>query len=257
MTRRLLPALIPLLPRGHRLVEPFVGGGSVFLASDFPSFLLADANPDLVELYGVVRSDLGSLIERLQTLFVDSNRSLEAYIALRNTYNETNDPLEKASLFIYLNRFGFNGLCRYNRRGRFNVPYGRPTKVPSLPTAQLVASSERLQRAELRCSDFTTVMKSAREGDVVYCDPPYVDQDHAKSLAGYVPNGFDVGRHEELVDVARFLASKGIPVVVSNHDSVLAREMYRHATVHTVQVQRTISARAASRVKAAELIAVF
>ncbi|MDQ0627142.1 DNA adenine methylase [Paraburkholderia graminis] len=255
--RRMLPSLLPLLPRGDRLVEPFVGGGSVFLASDFPSFLLADANPDLIELYAVVRNDLSSLIQRLRTLFVDSNRSVDAYIALRSTFNETHDSLEKASLFIYLNRFGFNGLCRYNRSGRFNVPYGRPTQVPSLPIAQLVASSERLQRAELKCSDFATVMKSAREGDIVYCDPPYVDQDHAKSFAGYVRDGFDVGRHEELVDVARFLTSKGIPVVVSNHDSVLARELYRHATVHTVQVQRTISARTASRVKAAELIAVF
>jgi DNA adenine methylase len=255
--RRLLPTLLPLLPSGNRLVEPFVGGGSVFLASQYRSFLLGDANQDLVDLYVTVRDDLASLVARVQKLFVEKHLSSDAYLEHRSAFNASLDTLEKAALFVFLNRFGFNGLCRYNRNGQYNVPYGHLAKLPSAPIAQLVTSSSKLQAAEIRCGDFLDVMKTAREGDVVYCDPPYLDLGQAKSFSNYVPSGFSLAQHVELVEIARFLASKGVPVVISNHDSLQSRELYRHANLHSVQVRRSISAQAASRGSAAELIAVF
>lgn len=255
--QRLLPHLLSMLPAGRRLVEPFVGGGSVFLGSTYPSYLLSDANADLVSVYGIVRDDLDTLIKRTQELFAPKNFDETAYRHHRQTFNETEDPLEKAALFVYLNRFGFNGLCRYNRRGEFNVPYGHPAKVPRLPVSELVACSRRLAAAELLHGDFTDAMLRARKGDVVYCDPPYLDLDDTRSFTSYTATGFSVEQHEALADLATHLLGEGIPVVVSNHDTTQTRELYRRARLHSISVRRSISALSASRKPVAELIAVF
>jgi DNA adenine methylase len=181
----------------------------------------------------------------------------EAFRIHRRTFNTTSDVLHKSALFIYLNKFGFNGLCRYNRRGELNVPYGKPTKVPRLPVSELEAFAARSTSAEFCVSDFVDVVKRASRGDVVYCDPPYLDLNSAASFTGYTKGGFSFDQQRELASIAEFLARKGVPVVISNHDTDDARTLYRKARLHTVTVHRSISSVAQTRGSAAELIAVF
>jgi len=255
--RRLLPLLLPLLPTGERLVEPFVGGGSVFLSTRFPTYALSDGNEDLMQVYKTVRDRLPALMTVARSLFVEENRCEEAYRHHRETFNTTDEPLLKAGLFIYLNRFGFNGLCRYNAHGDFNVPYGWPRKVPRLPVEELAICSLRLASAELTTGDFTDAMKAARPSDVVYCDPPYLDLNGNRSFTGYTASGFGLEQHEAIVDIAVYLSRKGVPVLISNHDSPQTRELYGGATLHSVKVRRSISADISSRKAVGELIAVF
>jgi DNA adenine methylase len=252
-----LPTLLPLLPKGRRLIEPFVGGASVFLASDYPSYLLADANVDLIQLYRLVQQDVAAVIDAGQNLFTPTNMRDEAFRNHRKGFNTTRDALHKSALFLYLNKFGFNGLCRYNRRGELNVPYGKPAKLPRLPVSELEAFAARSANAEFRASDFVDVMKAASRGDVVYCDPPYLDTNHAASFTGYTKGGFNFDQQRELASIAEFLARKGVPVVISNHDTDDARHLYRNARLHTATVRRSISGVAQTRRPAAELIAVF
>ncbi len=128
---RVLPDLLPLLPKGDCLIEPFVGGASVFLNTDYSHYVLADINGDLIELYQAAKDDPDELIWRASTLFRNGN-SAQAYEENRRRYNRyitcPFDPARPA-LFLYLNRHCFNGLCRYNRKGEFNVPFGRYKKV--------------------------------------------------------------------------------------------------------------------------------
>lgn len=86
--RRLLPQLLPLLPQGQRLIEPFVGAGSVFMASHFEQYLLADTNPVLMAVYALLQTDPAALVSRAQALFVEGNRNTEAYNALRGKFND-------------------------------------------------------------------------------------------------------------------------------------------------------------------------
>ena len=133
---------------------------------------------------------------------------------------------------MYLNKFGFNGPCRYNRKGVFNVTYGYPARLPSYPFEKLEVFREKATRALFVNEDFVKVMQMATPGDVVYCDPPYLDSSvGSKTFTAYSASGFSFERQQELAALARKLAKRGIPVVVSNHDSEAARPLYERGRI--------------------------
>lgn len=254
---RLLGHLLPRLPAGNRLIEPFVGGGSVFLGTDYESYVLGDANEHLIELYQAAAKDPDALMAEAERLFVEENLSPERYNELREKFNAEYDPLARGALFVYLNKFGFNGLCRYNKAGKFNTPFGWPSRVPRLPREEILAFAKKAGAATFVHEDFVEVMMSAKLGDVVYCDPPYLDRDVAASFKAYGASRFDLARHRELAECARQLATCGIPVAISNHDCVTARELYAGAELHTFHARRSISGVAERRGDVAEILAVF
>ena len=256
--RRLLPQLLPLIPDGTRLIEPFVGAGSVFLACDFSRLVLADNNPHLISLYQHLQRDPTAVADAVRALFVEANRTPAAYLALRERFNSKDtDPLSLAALFIYVNQFGFNGLYRTNRQGECNTSCGYRKQVPIFQEGAMLGFAKRLQHAELHCDDFATIMDQAVAGDVVYCDPPYADQQDKRSFTAYGKQGFDWGDQTRLADKARQLAERGVRVVVSNHDTSGTRELYFGAQLHFLEVRRSIAAQANSRGTAHELVAVF
>ena len=255
--RRLATRLLALLPHGRRLIEPFVGAGAVFAASDFPEYVLADANPDLISLYRSLREQPDELLRASQRLFEDADGAVHAYYERRERFNALPLGIERAALFVYLNRFGFNGLCRYNRAGEFNVPAGRFTVTPALPLEQMVQWSIKLQRVELRDGDFASTLLEARSGDVVFCDPPYSPTATADCFANYTGAGFTWDDHLRLVATAKDLAGRGIPVLITNHDTAATRELYCGATLFRLEAHRSIGSRALSRVKVPEVAAVF
>jgi DNA adenine methylase len=254
---RVLHHVLPKLPTGQRLIEPFVGGGAVFLGADYERYVLGDSNGHLIELYREVSKRPQEFAAAAAELFTESNLSQDRYSELRALFNSEQDPLARAALFLYLNKFGFNGLCRYNRAGLFNVPYGHPTRTPKLPVAEIFAFAQKATNATFVHCDFIELMMSAKLGDVVYCDPPYLDTDNASSFKAYGASGFDFNRQRDLADCARDLASRGIPVVVSNHDCVAARDLYAGAELHAFTARRSVSAAGDRRGHALEILAVF
>ena len=124
---RLLDRLLPSLPEGARLVEPFVGSGAVFLTAGFGSYLLCDLNPDLIGLYRTLLRDGERFIARAHALFTPENNTQEVFLRLRADFNASSDVEERSLLFLYLNRHSYNGLVRYNSRGIYNVPFGKCT----------------------------------------------------------------------------------------------------------------------------------
>lgn len=107
------------LPKGECLVEPFVGAGSVFLNTDFSRYILADINSDLISLYNIVKLRTDEYVQASRELFMPETNQAEVYYQLREEFNTCQDPFRRAVLFLYLNRYGYNGLCRYNLRGEF------------------------------------------------------------------------------------------------------------------------------------------
>jgi DNA adenine methylase len=238
-------------------VEPFVGGGSVFLGTDFSEYLLGDNNPHLISFYREVATHPEQFIEIASSFFCETYRSKEQYLEVRRAFNETSESILQAAQFLYLNKFGFNGLCRYNRSGKFNVPYGHKSRVPRFPREEILNFARKAQRATLVCGDFASVMQNAKPGDVVYCDPPYLDRDEAASFRAYGPNEFSFDKQRALAELARELAGRGIPVAISNHDCAAARELYSGAKIVEFTVRRSVSAADGARGKVAELLAVF
>ncbi len=254
---KLIEALSQYLPKGNRLVEPFVGAGSVFLNTDFDSYLLCDINQDLINLYKIVQHDPESYINAAKALFVDEMNNETAYYQIRERFNQSRDPFERSVYFLYMNRFGFNGLCRYNRKGGFNVPFGS-YKKPYFPEQEIRAFSVKSQKAEFRCVGYEEAMNMTRKGDVVYCDPPYAPLSTTASFTTYVGAGFSLDDQAILAKISRHTAiDRGISVLISNHDIPLTRELYHGALLAKVQVQRNISQKGSARKKVDELFALY
>jgi DNA adenine methylase len=110
---------------------------------------------------------------------------------------------------------------------------------------------------EFAHTDFLTTMSAARAGDVIYCDPPYVPLSVTSNFTSYAPGAFGFAQQKALAEKARECALRGVPVVISNHDTAESRALYQGAEIHTFEVRRFISSKASTRGNAPELLAIF
>jgi DNA adenine methylase len=210
-----LPHLRPIW-QAHaerRLVEPFCGALAVTLGLMPRQALLNDVNPHVVNFYRWLQHGLVATIEM-------ANRS-KAYYANRQRFNALlaagqGDTADAASLFYYLNRTGYNGLCRFNRDGAFNVPFGRYAKVEY--RRDFTGYQDLFSRFEFANDDFETI--PLQPGDFVYADPPYDVEFRQYSRGGF---GWD-----EQVRAAEWLARHQGPVVLSNQATERIVSLYTH-----------------------------
>ncbi|WNO60494.1 Dam family site-specific DNA-(adenine-N6)-methyltransferase [Rheinheimera sp. MMS21-TC3] len=244
------------LPQADILIEPFVGAASVFLNTNYAHYQLNDINADLINLYQIVKSRAEQFIADASSTFCDSSNQKNSYLNLRQQFNQSQDQYERAILFLYLNRHGYNGLCRYNLSGKFNVPFGS-YKKPYFPLEELWFFSEKAQQADFVCSSYQQVMEQAPKNAVIYCDPPYVPLSKTASFTSYAKQGFNLDDQAALANQAELLQQRGNTVVISNHDTTLTRKIYHQAKLHSIQVNRSISQNGAGRKKVAELFAVY
>lgn len=253
---RLVARIQALLPPGARLIEPFVGSGALFLNSDYPAYLLGDANPDLINLYTRLRAGGDAFVAASAALFTPEANCRAVYDARRAAFNAEEDGAARARLFVYLNKHCYNGLCRYNSKGQFNVPFGQYATV-AFPEQEMRGFQRKAQAARFVCADFVTLMRQAQPGDVVYCDPPYVPLSSTAHFTSYSACPFAAEAQTTLAAEARVLARRGVPVLISNHNTPYTRDLYAGAQMVCFDVRRSISCNAATRGDASELLALF
>lgn len=258
---RLMPKLRQHLPDGKRLVEPFAGSCAVMMNTDYDEYLIADVNPDLVNLYKAMAYHTDALLNELEILFNagsvgdEGNRAVFYYV-VRDAFNQSgksfgSESVEAAARFLYLNRHCFNGLCRYNRRCHFNVPFGK-YKKPYFPADEIRAFAEKAKRATFITAHYAETLDLVRDGDVVYCDPPYLTD--SGNFTAYHAHGFTLMDQGRLARKLRRLARKGVPVVASNADLEMVHYLYAGFEVVRINAPRSVGAAAASQKVAAELI---
>ncbi|HHR6130371.1 TPA: adenine-specific DNA-methyltransferase [Providencia alcalifaciens] len=245
------------LPQGDCLIEPFVGAGSVFLNTNYDSYVLADINSDLINLYNTVKYRSDAFIEEAQQLFTPEFNTSEQYYLMRQAFNKSDDPAKRSILFLYLNRHCYNGLCRYNLSGEFNVPFGR-YKKPYFPRDELLWFAEKAQKATFVTQSYSKTLLDAQNGSVIYCDPPYAPLSETANFTAYHTNAFSAQEQQNLAFLAHKLSSeRKIPVLISNHETPVTREWYYQAQLHIVKVRRTISRNILNRAKVNELLALY
>lgn len=251
-----IASLLPIKGK-KRLVEPFVGGGSVFLNLDFDEYLLVDMNKDLINLFNIIKNQPAKFITDAQKYFQGDNNQPEKYYDLRSQFNQSTDPYERSLLFLYLNRHGYNGLCRYNKSGGYNVPFGR-YKHPYFPKEELQYFSKKATNATFIQGDFETAFAQLKANDVVYCDPPYSPINPTSNFTAYAGNSFTDDDQRRLVEYAEIARSKKIPTLISNHYVDFTRDLYQGASKKKLfQVQRTISQKGKGRIKVKEVLALY
>ncbi|OKP03909.1 DNA adenine methylase [Xenorhabdus eapokensis] len=254
---RIMDKLLPHLPAGKRLVEPFAGSCAVMMNTDYEAYLVADVNADLIDMYQGIKADCDQFT-RAAAIWFSTARNKEGYSELRRVFNRkqhfAEDKLARGSLFLTLNRHCFNGLCRYNGRGEFNVPFGKHTN-PYFPATEIWAFADKAEQASIVHLEWQDTLTLVEPGDVVYCDPPYLTNEGA--FTQYYQSNFNNTEHEALaVELYTLNAHLGVPVIVSN--SIAAKELYADLgfTIHEIDAPRTIAANG-NRQRAKEIIAVL
>ncbi|WP_080805519.1 DNA adenine methylase [Halomicronema hongdechloris] len=233
--------------------EPFLGGGAIFfhLSARIKRAVLADINPELVNVYRCVRDQVDCLIEHLQ----DHQRchSHAHYYAVRQQHYLP--PLQRAARLIYLNKTCYNGLYRENSQGHFNVPMGR-YKTPAICNpGGLRAASVALQVARIEVWPFEHILSLAGdEGDFVYFDPPYHPISVTSNFTAYNRYAFTAADQRRLQQTFARLAWRGVRSMLSNSDCPFIRELYRGFPTHTIQSSRSINSNARRRGKITELL---
>ncbi|MFT4058070.1 MAG: Dam family site-specific DNA-(adenine-N6)-methyltransferase [Legionella sp.] len=251
-----LDKIIPFLPSGKRLIEPFAGSGAVFMNTHYSIHLLAESNLDLVNLFTCLQKEGEQFIKFCQKYFKPETNNKELYYQIRADFNQSAYNRQRAAFFLYLNRHGYNGLCRYNSKGGYNVPFGQYIK-PYFPVNEMKLFHAKSQTAEFLHQDFRKTFEYAERGDVIYCDPPYVPLRETTNLLPYTNKLFTTEDQIELTELAKETAAKGIPVILSNHDTAFTRHYYRKAKIKSFPVARFINCQGNLRKPAKELIAIF
>ncbi|EES7334533.1 TPA: Dam family site-specific DNA-(adenine-N6)-methyltransferase [Escherichia coli] len=253
-----LEQIFRYLPEGKRLIEPFVGGGAVFMNAGYQENLLNDVNADLINFYKTLQREAHSLITLAHRFFQDYNTQ-EGYLAVRNAFNkQVYDDLHRAAAFLFLNRHCFNGLTRYNQAGEFNVGYGK-YKTPYFPLQEMEAFLGAEGRSEFVCGDFAAVIEAAGEGDVIFCDPPYEPLPNTEGFTNYSGHDFKFEEQKRLVSLLTDAHRRGAKVLITNSGAPNIRELYHDSgfRVEPLFARRSVSCKGDTRGVAHDVIAIL
>ncbi|MCZ5247885.1 Dam family site-specific DNA-(adenine-N6)-methyltransferase [Escherichia coli] len=253
-----LEQIFRYLPEGKRLIEPFVGGGAVFMNAGYQENLLNDVNADLINFYKTLQREAHSLITLAHRFFQDYNTQ-EGFLAVRNAFNkQVYDDLHRAAAFLFLNRHCFNGLTRYNQAGEFNVGYGK-YKTPYFPLQEMEAFLGAEGRSEFVCGDFAAVIEAAGEGDVIFCDPPYEPLPNTEGFTNYSGHDFKFEEQKRLVSLLTDAHRRGAKVLITNSGAPNIRELYHDSgfRVEHLFARRSVSCKGDTRGVAHDVLGIL
>ena len=260
LLKELKEIIIPVLKEDSYYYEPFCGGAALALDLEHKNTILNDLNSELINMYRVIRDNSEELISELKRF--QNSHNAEFYYHIRNL--DRTDALSKmsdvvkAARTIYLNKTCFNGLYRVNSKGQFNSPIGRTSsgKTPDIVQEDLIREmSKFLKTVQFHNGDYRESLVHAKNGDVVFFDPPY-DQDESISsegFVGYQKEGWTRENLKELKQLCDELVFRGCKVIISNNDTEFVRKLFAGYNFREVEVKRSIN-RDGNKRKGKELI---
>ncbi|MGN0225374.1 MAG: DNA adenine methylase [Prevotella sp.] len=276
---QLLAQLDSLLPYNfettHNItyIEPFVGGGAMlfYMLQRYPNITQAvinDINTDLVICYKTVRDNPKELLESLQEiqnayyeLKTDDCRK-EFFLTIRDKYNKKNlDPIENTTLFFFLNRTCYNGLYRVNKKGLFNVPFGKYIHPQIFDKETILIDSELLHRVDILEGDFEKTFDYANGNTFFYFDPPYRPLSDTSSFNDYTKEAFNDESQIRLKKYCDRVNQAGYQFMLSNSDCKGKKEndnffdvLYADYKIERVWASRYINSNPSKRGKLTEIL---
>ena len=264
-------------------VEPFIGGGAVFfnIASKykFEKIVINDINSELILTYKVIKNNVDKVIKYLDS-FQDKYNNLETleqkqeyYYEIREAFNAgkgnveyeniSEKEIEHAAYMIFLNKSCFNGLYRENKKGGFNVPFGKKEKINTYEKENLLVASEMLRKAIILNGDFEGVESYIDEKTFVYMDPPYRPLKGKGSFKDYSKEEFNDETQKRLAEIYKRICNKGAKVLESNSDpknadeeDIFFDELYSGYQIDRIQAARNINSKGTGRGKVSEILIV-
>jgi DNA adenine methylase len=242
---QLLSELLPKIPKKYgRYIEPFFGGGALFFALAPEQGIIADSNPELINLYRTVAENASAVVKHL-----GQYENTEEQFYKSRGYDWRGLPAaEAAARTIFLNRTCFNGLYRVNQKGLFNVPFGRYKNPKLVDPDALEAASQLLRKAIIACGDYASVLKEyARPGDLIFLDPPYLPVGRYSDFKRYTKEQFYEEDHIELSAEVQRLHELGCHVLLTNSNHPMVHEQYSLFPIDVLSTRRQSSCNGASR----------
>lgn len=242
---QLIPQLSKYIPSNfNTYFEPFIGGGAFFFYLNPNEAIISDSNEELITTYKAVRDNVEEVIRALHE---HENEESHYYkVRALDPYKLSNS--ERAARLIYLNKTCFNGLHRVNKKGEFNVPYGKRNGV-FFNKEQLRDSSEFLRKTKIIHSDYLLVLKQyAKKGDFIFLDPPYYPIGKYSDFQRYTKEFFYHEDHIALRDEFSRLVSIGCHVILTNSDHPFILDLYKDYKVEIIETRRLISSNPKTRI---------
>lgn len=248
--RQLLGVLRENMPSDYnRYYEPFVGAGAMLFDLQPKKAFIGDMNPELMNTYKVIKNTPDELIESLKK---HKNES-DYFYKIRAIQPSELSELERASRFIFLNKTCFNGLYRENSKGFFNSPFGS-YKNPRIVDEENIANVSaflKKNKISIEHRSYEKTVRSAKEGDLVFFDPPYIPLTPTANFSSYTKNGFRLKQHKNLSKLFARLSKRGIYVMQTNSNTDIVRNLYKDFNIKTLHATRMISCKSDGRGAAA------
>lgn len=258
---QLLTQYAPLFPKRYkRYFEPFFGGGAVYFYFNPSTASINDINQNLIAAYLALRDKTDEVIDGLRLLQTEYHTMTDEeqrtfYYEQRQVFNQLPPTdVAKTILLIFLNKTCFNGLYRENKKGQFNVPFGRYKNPLICNEPQLRQAAQLLAHTEITSTPFEQAVEAAQKGDFVYLDPPYHPLNATSNFTGYSENDFTVQDQIRLKELVDDLTKRGCQVMLSNSNTPFIRDLYKAYRQEVVLASRAVNSRAAKRGKIKEIV---
>ncbi|HEC91739.1 MAG TPA: DNA adenine methylase [Candidatus Atribacteria bacterium] len=261
-------------------IEPFVGGGAVFFYLRSKYFIkrsfLFDINRELIISYKVIQNNPIKLINHLykiENMYLKKSKEerKKFYYEIRDIYNKqmhdfdyknyNEEWIKRAVYLLFLNKTCYNGLFRQNKKGEFNVPYGRYKNPQICDEKNIIEVNKALKNTEIFCDDFTKSEEFIKKDSLVYLDPPYRPLSSTSSFTSYDKEGFSDRDQKRLADFFEKMDKKGAYLILSNSDPKNENpnddffdKLYFKYNIERVPAKRYINCDASKRGEINELI---
>jgi DNA adenine methylase len=246
----LIPQIQKFTPKKfNRYFEPFLGSGAIYFALKPKSAQLTDLNENVIATYEALKNDPNSIIQKLKKMSYDE----DFYYYIRDEYKPRSEA-GKAARIIYLNRTCWNGLYRENRKGIFNVPFGRYDKPKICDEDNLRAVAKTMKNATLLACDFEDALKNAEAEDLAFFDPPYITGHTNNGFHAYNEKLFKWKDQERLGGLVRDLDNRGCYFIVTNADNEEIRSLYKDFNIYPMSRRSVIAADITNRKLVSELV---
>lgn len=249
---QMINALLPHVPAHYnKYVEPFVGGGAMFFHLRPTSAVISDSNPELVNVYRIVRDE----VEEVITLLSGYPHDKDFYYEIRAKDTSQLSSLERAARFIYLNKTCYNGLYRVNKKGQFNVPFGSQKNPTICDAPNLRLNSQALKNVEIIEGDYKKVLADyACPNDFVFLDPPYYPVSMYSDFKRYTKEFFYEEDHAHLASEFKTLVANGVFCLLTNSNTEFTRRLYEGFSYEIIDTKRNISCNGSNRSQGQDLI---
>ena len=285
--RQLIPEIENILPSNikktrtiNSYVEPFIGGGALFfyLLSyyDVKEAYISDINKELILAYNVIKMDHISLIDNLKVLESEylkltQEKRNDYYLDIRSKFNKDlesfdfsiidEESIQRVSYTLFMNRTGFNGLFRFNKKGEFNVPPGKYKNPKICDDENITNVHHILKNVKIVNDSYLASEDFINEKSLVYLDPPYRPISKTSSFTSYSTDEFNDNEQIELAEYYKRISDKGAYVILSNSDPHNEDEnddffddLYKDFTIDRVLAKRSINSKGDKRGPVNELL---